>query len=133
MEVAVLHSLRERQSLGVWVQRHRVLDPRAPEDKAGDPPFPLGPEVWRVQESETFPSAGHPASCADQWISAPGLPQEHVAQCKLGDWLLTPGDLDSTAGNLTMAFFFLSSLFHIVPWRGGAFREQRSHRINSSY
>ena len=50
METAALHSLRERQTLGVWVQWHRALDLRAPRKlcRSEDPHLPPGAArpVW---------------------------------------------------------------------------------------
>ena len=46
--------------------------------------------------------------------------------------LVTPGELDSRAGNLVPTIFEFP-LFHLVPGRGRTTREQRPHRMNSSY
>ena len=82
MEVAVLHSLQERRSLGARIQQQGPGSKDTEVDKAGYPPFPLEQaEAGKAQESKNSPAAGHQTSCACQCTR----PQEHLGQCGLGD------------------------------------------------
>ena len=102
--------------------------------KANYPPFPLGQvEAWRPQEIENSPTTGCPASCAD---SAPAPAPRSIKA--IVDWEIavrySQGALGSGTGNLTAAISFsFSTSFCLLPERGTVSREQRPHRINSSY
>ena len=61
----------------------------------------------------------------------PCRPWEHLGQCRLETALVTIGELTPELEIWPLPLFFL--LFHLVPGRGRAAREQRPHRINSSH
>ena len=70
-EAAVLHSLKGRWLLGVWVQWHRALDPRAPKEiKPAVLCSPWDRWKWGGHRKSMTPATRRQASCVDQCTPA---------------------------------------------------------------
>ena len=105
-EVAVHHSLQERQSLGVRVQWHRALHPRA--TKETKPTILHSPwDRWKQGGHKTVRTLlllGAPNLCRS---AHPCLPPGASRPVRTGRLcLVTDRELDSRAGNLAAAIFF---------------------------
>ena len=123
-EVTVLFLL-ERQS---W--ECRALDPRASKwTKLAIPLFPPG---TRGSEEGTGQRDLYClwALCKLCRSMHPYLPQEHLGQCGLGGLRLVTRGEPLALEIWPLPYFFPCLCFS--PVRGGASREQRPHRINSS-